>query len=357
MGNGIEQRPRRVGRLELGIEVRPACGRDDRGAPLTHLGVDQPARTVEPAGGDTRDRGRLGLTEIRRIHAEPVANGALGEPPERDELAARADRLRDRPELVGDEHDRRVERRLLQILQQRIGSVVVEQVSGEQEVHAAVRLERPQVQVVVELADDVDADHVAERLDDPEVRVSAFDDASRRRRAGRPRTRTRPRLADAGWAVEEERVCVAVGERGGEQPLRLGLLRNRCEGLHGSPRRAALACPSRRRPRSGPGTRSASSGSPRRPAVEAVVLALDPVALAAHAADGIVDADLEQDRAVGHQAVDGGKVEREHALEPEAAGDALVGDRRVDVAVADHRRPRASAGRMSCSTCWAREAA
>ena len=47
------------------------------------------------------------------------------------------------------------------------------------------------------------------------------------------------------------------------------------------------------------------------------------------------DTDLEQDRPVGHEAPDRSKVEVEHPLEPEAAGDSLVGDRRVDVAVAD----------------------
>src|SRR6478609_6115029 len=78
--------------------------------------------------------------------------------------------------------------------------------------------------------------------------------------------------------------------------------------------------------------------------VKVVFLALDSVALAAHAPDGIVRADLEQDRAVGHQPLHGGEVELEHALEAEPAGDALVGDRRVDVAVADHRRPTRERG-------------
>ena len=155
-----------------------------------------------------------------------LAHGALGEPPERDELAARADRLGDRAELVGDEHDRRVERRLLEILQQRVGGVVVEQVRAEQEVDAAVGLERTQVEVVMELADDVDPDHVAERLDDPQVGMRALGDPARvaEQRAGE-RERGR-RLADARRPVEEERVRVAVGERGGQQPLRLVLLRN-----------------------------------------------------------------------------------------------------------------------------------
>ena len=72
--------------------------------------------------------------------------------------------------------------------------------------------------------------------------------------------------------------------------------------------------------------------------MEAVVLPLDPVALAGHPRHGVLRADLEQDRQIGHQPLDGGEVELEHALEPEAPRDSLIGDRRVDVAIADHRR-------------------
>ena len=86
---------------------------------------------------------------------------------------------------------------------------------GEQEVDAAVRLERPQVQVVVKLADDVDADHVAERLDDPQVGVRALDDPPG---VAEPRAREREGglgLPDARRPVEEEGVRVTAAERGG----------------------------------------------------------------------------------------------------------------------------------------------
>ena len=53
---------------------------------------------------------------------------------------------------------------------------------------------------------------------------------------------------------------------------------------------------------------------------------------------GVVDADLEQDRPVGHEPLDGREVELEHTLEPEPTGDALIGNGRVDVAVADDGR-------------------
>ena len=133
---------------------------------------------------------------------------------------------------------------------------------------------------------------------------------------------------------------VAVAERGGQQALRLVLLRNRREGLHRSPRRSSRvgrSVPSTVRYRVG----EACGELPVRVGdahMEAVVLALDPVALAAHARDRVVCTDLEQDRAIGHQAPDSCEVEVEHPLEPEPAGDSLVGDRRVDVAVADDGR-------------------
>jgi hypothetical protein len=50
------------------------------------------------------------------------------------------------------------------------------------------------------------------------------------------------------------------------------------------------------------------------------------------------DVEREQDRSVGKQTTDRGEVEVEDALEPEVAAHALVGDRRVEIAIADDRR-------------------
>ena len=63
----------------------------------------------------------------------------------------------------------------------------------------------------------------------------------------------------------------------------------------------------------------------------------DAVELRTHPSGRVGDTDLEQDRDVGHQPLDRGEVQRQHPLEPEPAGDPLVGDRRIDVPVADHR--------------------
>ena len=132
-----------------------------------------------------------------------------------------------------------------------------------------------------------------------------------------------------------------------KQPLCLVLLRNRrrkgsmrSPRPMASPRPCSAGCrvPSSTRYRSG--NRAASSpvgrrrrgcGSRRPPARSG--RARRPCGAAASS-----DADLEQDRPIGHQPLDGGEVELEHALEPEPARDSLVGDRRVDVAVADHGR-------------------
>ena len=259
MGNRVKKRPRGICRLELGIEVWPTCCRDDGGTPLTDLGVDETARTVEATAGDACDRRRLDFVQPGLFDGEPVSHGALGKAPERDELAAGANRLRDRAELVGDQHDRRVQRGLLEILEQRIGGVVVEQVRGEQEVHAALRLERPQVQVVVKLADDVDPDHVAERLDNPQVGVRAVDDA-----AGV----AEPRPCECEGGVRLPHSCRPVEEEGVLRRRRPGAavsnrLASFCSGSevewpHRSPRQAGqdLAVPSTTTKR--PGSRSAS---------------------------------------------------------------------------------------------------
>ena len=142
-----------------------------------------------------------------------LTHRALREPPERDELAARADRLRQRAELVGDEHDHRVRRRLLEVLEQRVGGVLVQQVRAEDEVDAPVGLERAHVQVAAQLAD---------RRRCGSGRRAARARRGRGARAARPagvaeqlrgeRERRRA-LADARRPVEEVRVRRPLRER------------------------------------------------------------------------------------------------------------------------------------------------
>src|SRR6188472_4708561 len=62
---------------------------------------------------------------------------------------------------------------------------------------------------------------------------------------------------------------------------------------------------------------------------------LDAVSLVAHPGERGVDVDLHEEGEVGKEAADGGQVEREHLLHTELPAGALIGDRRVDVAVAD----------------------
>src|SRR5215210_810271 len=60
---------------------------------------------------------------------------------------------------------------------------------------------------------------------------------------------------------------------------------------------------------------------------EIVVLALDPVAAVADAPGGLRRVDQQQEGAVGQEPAHRLQVQLEHALEPEAARDALVGER------------------------------
>ena len=80
--------------------------------------------------------------------------------------------------------------------------------------------------------------------------------------------------------------------------------------------------------------------------VERVGLALEAVVLSPQPTADLRDVQREQEGPIGEQAADRCEVEVEDALEPEVATDALVGDRRVEVAVADDRlrRGRARAG-------------
>ena len=88
-----DQRPRGVARLEA-VGVDGAGLGDQRRAALGGVAVEQPLEPVEPPRRDARERGPPLVVELGRARRERVAHRALRQPPERDELAARADRLR-----------------------------------------------------------------------------------------------------------------------------------------------------------------------------------------------------------------------------------------------------------------------
>ena len=113
-----EERARGVGRLEA-VGVDGARLRDQHRPAGGGVAVEQPLEAVEPSRRDAGERGLLLLAEPGRARLDRIAHRPLGQPAERHELAARADRLGDRPEVVGDEHDHRVGRRLFQVLEQR----------------------------------------------------------------------------------------------------------------------------------------------------------------------------------------------------------------------------------------------
>ena len=317
--------------------------------------VDQAARRAAASGSSSRST-RSSRPAAMRASASPrlVERGArvatsartrVGQPAERDELAARADRLGQRPELVGDEDDRRVRRRLLEILEQRVGGVLVHQVRVEEQVDAAVGLERPHVQVAAQLADRVDADLVAERLEHVEVGVRAAPDAAAvADERGRERERGAcacPRRAARG----RDRRAPALGERRVEQALGLGLLEERSAKLLTGPlgelvggrapssvddalREALRQLAIRRR------RRARGSRRPR-----------------ARCGRGAPDArGAPSSGSTSSRKVRSGRARRRRRgsarapVDPEPPGDALVGERGVDVAVADDGRAAVERG-------------
>ena len=100
----------------------------------------------------------------------------------------------------------------------------------EDEVDAAVALERAHVEVVVERADLVDPDHLAERLDHLEVGMRPRVDAARITEQLAGERVRRGSLPDARRPVEEVGVSRTVRECRLEQALRLPLLGDVSEG-------------------------------------------------------------------------------------------------------------------------------
>ena len=256
--DSFEQRLRTVACVERGIEIDGACDRDQRVAPLLRGGVEQPLGTVEASGGHARDRRCVFLREIGRARSHLRAHCALGQAPERHELAAGADRLRQRAEIAREQQDHRVRRRLLEILQERVGGVLVHRVGVEDEIHAARRLVGTHVQVAAQRADVVDADLVSDRLEHVQIGMRApLDACVLAEQLGREEHREGA-LADAGRPVQQVRVRRPLGERSRQQALRLVLLRDGGE-RHRSNGSTA--------PQTSAATSPTSRGSPSSPSV------------------------------------------------------------------------------------------
>ena len=162
-----------VARVETGLQINGACRRDERVAPRGSTGIEKPPRPVEAATGGPGQHANLVLPTIRILRRDPLAHRSLGQPAERDELAAGQDGRRQWAELLCDEHHHRVGRRLLEILEQRVGSVLVHAIRVQNDIDAAVRLERPHVQVVTQRTNLVDSDHLAEGLEQVQIGMRA----------------------------------------------------------------------------------------------------------------------------------------------------------------------------------------
>src|SRR5262249_23551677 len=132
-------------------------------------------------------------------------------------------------------------RRLLEILQQSVGRILVQRVGAEDQIDAPFAFERTHVQIAPQLAHIVDPDLLAERLEEVEIGMAATLGA----RAGARQVRRQPTrklwLADAGRAVEEIGVRRPLLERSRQQSLCLVLLRNGLEAAHVPPSRSRRA--------------------------------------------------------------------------------------------------------------------
>jgi hypothetical protein len=123
--------------------------------------------------------------------------------------------------------------RLLEVLEQRVRRVLVHQIRAEDEVDAALGLERAHMEVAPQAADRVDADLAAQRLEHVQVRMGAArDPRGIAEQFARERDRGAPFAHTAG-AVEEVGVRRTFREGGAEERLRLLLLREGLEGVHG----------------------------------------------------------------------------------------------------------------------------
>ena len=262
VGEPHDRRRSRRG-LEGGIGVDRARDAEDLLAPLSGILVEQPLGTIETPAGNPRDGGHALGRQPRRLRLDDGMHRLLREAAERHELAARANRLRQRAELVGEQDDDRVRRRLLEILQQRVGRLVVQRVRGDEEVHAAVGLERPHVEVAPEPSHFVDANLVAERLEEVEVGMgAALHPAAIAEQVGGERERGLL-LADARRAVEEVRVHGPVVERGRQQALRHVLLDDLLKHLELLPDDGRRARPGRATRRAGAPARESALASCR----------------------------------------------------------------------------------------------
>ena len=189
--------------MEAVVEVGTARSVEQRRALRPGLCVEQARGPIEPASGDARQCRHLRGGQLGRACSQPLLDGAAGQAPEGNELAARANRLGERPELVGDEDERRVGGRLLEVLEQRRRRLVVHPVRVEEQVDPPVALEGAHVEVVVERPDLVDPDHLAERLDHPQVGMRPRGNPARvAEEDGGEGARGRP-LAHPRGAVEE----------------------------------------------------------------------------------------------------------------------------------------------------------
>ena len=318
-----------------------------RAAPATQGRAARSSRSSRPAA--TRaSAARSSSASCGGARVDELAHRALGEPPERHELAPRADRLGDRPEVVGDQDDHRVRRRLLEILEQRVGRVLVQQVRA---LDRDRRAGRPRTGACAGRAAARGSRRCGSSRRARRARRDRRGTRARVPSSARANVRATSRLPTPGGPWKRYACAGPFAQRGVEEAPGLLVLREARERAHGSPLRSPRRAARRRARRCAPGSASASSRyaastrcmnssssrsirSRSRRARRARLLGVDE-----HAGTSA----REAARAVTV------RFSSRTALLTEATRDPLVGDGRIEVAVAHDvvRRARAPAGSRS----------
>ena len=203
------------------------------------------------------------------------------------------------------------------------------------EIDPAIGFERPHVEVVAQLANLVDADLVAERLDDVEIWVGEPLDAALVAQQFAGEAQGGAPLSHSRRAVEEVRVRRPFVERGRRAADCVCLLRKALERDLAPPSLSLPAAARRRARPPAPGRSTPAHGRRSRP----------PAGTRhprARCGPGPRPRWAASSASIVSRKVRSGRMPRiaftfrvEHLVDAEAAGDALVRERRVEVAVAD----------------------
>src|SRR5450756_947172 len=347
-------------------ELRPAA----RAARI----VRQPLGALHGAAREARERRGLGSTEAVPL-AQVRGDLLVAERTKLDLLTTGDDRRQHALETVRDEQEVHVVRRLFDALQQLVGRRRVQVLDLGDDPDAAAGSERLEAEVGDHRPHLLEADEVTFALDHVQVGVDA---AARTLALGagpaaaagaderHGELAREGRLGQALGAAQQVRVAESALAQGAREHL-FDLLLAGDVVEHGAPLAAA--------PQAGGGDRLERRGlhvdgddvdvaeavdqthalreAPRHhgeaggdPLLEIEAFGLDAVGRAAGARQPHERIDVEDDREVGQQAAQTRLVDGQHRVDAQSAGEALIGERRVDEAVEDEHAAGAELGQQ-----------